>query len=45
VEGTLTETKEEAMELMVNETSLTLWKIMVNVYNYNNLLKKWENVI
>jgi hypothetical protein len=39
VESTLIETKEEAMELMVNETSLTLWKVVVNAYNYNNLLK------
>jgi hypothetical protein len=38
-------TKEEAMELMVNETSLTLWKVVANAYNYNNLLKKWEDAI
>jgi len=38
VEGTLIETREEAMELMVNETSLTLWKVEVNAYNYNKLL-------
>jgi hypothetical protein len=44
-EGTLIETKEETIELMVNETSLTLWKVVVNAYNYNNLLNKWECAI
>jgi hypothetical protein len=38
-------TKEELMELMINETLLTFYKIMVNVHNHHNLLKKWEDVI
>jgi hypothetical protein len=33
VEGTQAWTKEEAKELMVNETSLPLRKVMVNAHN------------
>jgi hypothetical protein len=31
------------MELMVNETSLTLQKVTMNAHNHNNPLKKWED--
>jgi len=39
VEGTQAWTKEEAKELMVNETSLPLRKVMVNAHNHNNPLE------
>jgi hypothetical protein len=45
VEGTQAWTKEEAKELMVNNISLALRKVMVNAHNYNNPLKQWEDAI
>jgi hypothetical protein len=45
VEGTQAWTNEEAKELVVNETSLTPRKVVVDAHNCNNPLKQWEDVI
>jgi hypothetical protein len=31
--------------IQCKEKQWTFWKVMVNAYNYKNLLKKWENAI